>query len=71
MNKKCGSCGKKYNELENYCTKCGLVLDKDDNLCSGNKTPLCIDKVYEQDDVFCSYCGSLTTYAMQRRGRGE
>lgn len=60
-------CGKKYTELENYCTKCGFELEKEPNRCSANKTELCKKRVYHDDDVYCAYCGSLTTYALERQ----
>lgn len=28
MNKKCPKCGRNYGELSNYCTMCGLELEK-------------------------------------------
>jgi len=66
MNKKCPKCSKQYTELENYCTKCGIELEKDQNRCSANKSTLCSRRVYKESDVYCAYCGSLTTYALER-----
>ena len=63
--KKCSKCGRQYYELSNYCNKCGIALDKDDNRCSENKTTQCSHKIFEDDDLYCDYCGSLTTYALE------
>ena len=63
MNKICPTCGRMYTELENYCSKCGIQLVREPNRCSENKTALCKDKVFADDDLYCSYCGSPTTYA--------
>lgn len=67
LNKKCPKCGKRYYELENYCTKCGIELEKEKNRCSKNKTTMCSHRYYEDDDNYCAYCGSLTTYAVERQ----
>lgn len=66
MNKICPKCKRKYSELENYCTKCGIELDKEANRCSADKTTLCQHRIFADDDIYCSYCGSLTTYALER-----
>lgn len=66
MNKRCPKCDRKYYELDNYCTKCGIELEKDANRCSENKTTLCRHKTFADDDIYCSHCGSLTTYALER-----
>lgn len=63
INKKCPKCREKYSELENYCTKCGTELEKEENKCSANKTKWCSHRIFKDDDIYCSYCGSLTTYA--------
>lgn len=68
-NKRCPKCGRQYHELENYCTKCGLELIKEKNRCSENKTVMCSHRVYADDDVYCTYCGALTTYAKQRQNQ--
>ena len=67
MNKRCPKCGLQYCEQENYCTKCGFELEKDANRCSENKTAMCSRRVFKDDDIFCSYCGSPTTYALERQ----
>jgi len=67
MYKICPKCKKQYYELANYCRKCGIALEKDRNRCSENKTTLCGNRNYEDDDVYCEYCGSLTTYALERQ----
>lgn len=69
MNKVCPSCGRKYSELEFYCTKCGLELKKAPNTCSEMKSVMCKHRVFADDDLYCSYCGSLTTYAKERMDR--
>ncbi len=66
-NKRCPKCNKQYTELENYCSKCGIELVKEKNMCSENKTKYCSHRVYGDDDLYCAYCGSLTTYAVKRQ----
>lgn len=34
INKRRPKCGRKYGELENYCTKCGIELIKEENISS-------------------------------------
>jgi len=67
MDKKCSVCGRMCPEIENFCTKCGVKLEKAPNRCSENKTTLCSHRIYEDDDIYCAYCGSLTTYALERQ----
>ena len=67
MNKKCPKCRKQYYEHSNFCTKCGLILEKDDNRCSTLGHALCKNRIYETEEDFCEYCGALTTYAVERR----
>lgn len=67
MNKKCPKCGKNYGELSNYCTMCGLELEKAPNECSEKKTQLCAHRIYRDDERFCEYCGAPTTYAVQKQ----
>ena len=67
MKKICPKCRREYTELENYCTKCGFGLEKSLNRCSENKTTLCARCIYADDDIYCAYCGSLTTYALDRQ----
>lgn len=69
MKKVCPKCRKEYTELENYCTKCGIELEKVPNECSEKKAALCMHRVYADDDVYCAYCGSLTTYALERMSK--
>lgn len=66
MNKICPKCKRGYSELEHYCTKCGMQLEKEPNVCSEKKTAMCEHRVFAEDDTYCSYCGSLTTYAKRR-----
>lgn len=68
-NKRCPTCGKRYSGLESYCTKCGIPLVKDENRCSEMKTELCRHRVYDDDDIYCCYCGSLTTYAAEKQNK--
>ncbi len=35
------------------------------------KTQLCRDMELEDEDIFCRYCGALTTYAVERKADGE
>ena len=67
----CPNCGKRYKGLERYCSKCGVELENDKNRCSEQRTPLCKDAVFEDDDTFCCYCGALTTFAKERKARGD
>ena len=60
----CPTCGRAYKGLERYCTKCGVELEKDKNRCSAMGTQLCKDRVFED-------CGALTTFAAERKERGE
>lgn len=64
--KECPKCHRIYTGLENYCSKCGIVLEKAPNMCSEMKTTLCEHRRYEDDDMFCVYCGSPTTYALEK-----
>ncbi len=67
--KRCPECGREYTELENYCTRCGTELEKIPNKCSEMKTDMCVHRIYDKDDVYCSYCGALTTYAKEANSR--
>lgn len=62
MKKICPTCRREYSQLENYCTKCGIELVNEPNRCSEMKTSMCKEKVFEEDDRYCSFCGSPTTY---------
>ena len=53
INKKCPKCNRKYTELENYCTKCGIELKKEENKCSENKTTMCSHRIYADDESYC------------------
>ncbi len=68
MNKECPKCHIKYSDIENYCTKCGIELIKVPNHCSANKTTMCSHRQYADDDIYCAFCGSLTTYAIDKYG---
>lgn len=72
MKKVCPTCGREYREIENYCTKCGVELIKESNRCSANKTALCRSRTFEDDDMYCSFCGAPTTYwkkDLEERGK--
>lgn len=64
--KHCPKCHKRYYELANYCTKCGIELEKEKNMCTEMKTSMCAHIVYDDDDLYCQYCGALTTYATEK-----
>lgn len=66
----CTGCGRRYRGLARYCTKCGVELEKDRNRCSEMRTQLCKSAVFEDDDTFCCYCGSLTESAAERKAGG-
>ena len=66
MRKVCPKCGRAYCELDNYCTKCGIAQEKEPNKCSEQRTTLCAHRVFADDDIYCPYCGALTTYAKER-----
>ncbi len=65
MRKICPTCKRIYPVLSNYCTKCGIELVKEPNRCSEMKTAMCKDRVYQDDDIYCEYCGAPTTYAKE------
>ena len=65
MKRICPKCRREYTELENYCTKCGIELIQEPNRCSANKTAHCARRVYADDDIYCAYCGELTTYGSE------
>ena len=67
----CPRCGKRYKGLARYCSKCGVELETDKNRCSAQSTSLCRDAVFEDDDIFCRYCGALTTFAKEKEARGD
>jgi len=66
----CSNCGRFYKGLARYCGKCGVELEKDKNRCSEMRTQLCRDSVLEDDDIFCRYCGALTTFAVEQEEKG-
>lgn len=65
-NKRCPTCGARYTGLERFCTKCGILLVREVNRCSENRTELCRHRTFEEGDVYCCYCGALTTYAAEK-----
>jgi ribosomal protein L40E len=64
--KTCPKCNAQYPETANYCRACGLELLKPKNACSENKGAMCRTLTFNDDDVYCECCGSLTTYAVAR-----
>ena len=64
--KNCPTCGKRYKGLARYCGKCGVELVKDKTRCTAIRTALCRDAELEDDDLFCRYCGALTTFGKEQ-----
>lgn len=67
----CPACGRTYKGLERFCSQCGVELEKDKNRCSEQRTQLCRGKALDDDDIFCCYCGALTTFAVEKKERGD
>lgn len=67
MKKHCPSCGRTYTGQEVFCGKCGVLLEREKNRCSTNRTELCRGARLEDDDLFCPYCGEPTTFARSRK----
>ena len=67
MRKSCPKCKTLYTELDQYCAKCGEKLEMEPNRCSANRTALCATKICGENDLFCTYCGAPTTYALAKR----
>lgn len=65
LHKKCPTCNRKYTDPQMYCSKCGIRLVKDDNRCSEPKTRACECTVCADDDIYCTYCGALTAFAVE------
>ena len=66
----CPTCQRRYKGLARFCSQCGVELEKDKNRCSKQSNALCRDAVFEDDDIFCCYCGALTTFAEERKAAG-
>ena len=66
LGKKCPKCYKKFGDLHQYCSKCGIELGVDHNRCSEKNSALCEKAFFSREDDFCSYCGAPTTYAAER-----
>ncbi len=66
-NKICPSCGRVFKGLARFCSQCGIELKKEPNKCSSPSTQLCRDAVFDEEDIFCRYCGALTTFAKERQ----
>lgn len=64
MLKKCPQCKRSYTGREIYCTRCGVLLEKEVNACSEMKTELCTSAKLNEKDRYCPYCCSPTTYAL-------
>lgn len=69
--KVCPSCKRTYNSFAVYCTRCGVKLEKEKNHCSEMKTQLCKDMVFDDEDIYCCYCGALTTFAVEKKNSGD
>ena len=67
----CPKCGRMYKGLALFCSRCGVELEKDKNRCSEGTTRLCVESALEDDDIYCRYCGALTTFAKERQEKGE
>ena len=70
MRKKCPKCNLKFGGIERYCTQCGAELEKNSNWCSEGKDVNCSRFPRRDEDVFCPFCGSLTTYELERQKNG-
>lgn len=68
MRKTCPKCGREYCGLENYCSKCGIELEKDPNRCTREASALCKGRKLPDEDLFCAWCGSPTTYVIASMG---
>lgn len=66
MEKACPACHKSYAEIFNFCTICGVELEKAPNRCSEMKMSLCEYMQYKDEDMYCGICGSLTTYGLEK-----
>jgi hypothetical protein len=66
--KRCPECGTPYKDIYKYCTKCGAELETDlkFNRCSQRDTPECCQTAFNDDDMYCCFCGSPTTYALAK-----
>ena len=62
MKKICPTCKREYRSIENFCTKCGIELVKEQNKCSKMRTKLCRTMTFAPNDMYCSICGAPTTY---------
>lgn len=63
----CPNCNREYSELMNFCSKCGIRLEAPPNRCSEMRSTMCKHITYKDDDLYCSYCGALTTYAIRSK----
>ena len=70
-NMTCPTCGRRYKGLARFCGTCGIELVRDKNRCSEQRTNLCKNAEFPEDDVFCCYCGALTTFAVERKRDGD
>ena len=64
--KHCPKCDRKYYGREIYCSRCGVLLERErePNRCSANKTELCGTARLDDEDRFCPYCGASATYLL-------
>ena len=49
-------------QIENFCRRCGIELEKEPNRCSEGKQELCKTMIFNDEDRYCSICGSPTNY---------
>lgn len=66
LQKICPTCRRTYDEIERYCTECGIMLFKVPNRCTAGKTRTCQEREYRDGDKYCSMCGSPTTYWVEK-----
>ena len=67
MLKHCPKCDRKYYGREIYCSRCGILLEREPNRCSANKTELCGTAKMDEEDRFYPYCGAPATYGLAGR----
>ena len=66
LNMVCPTCGRKFSGLAQFCTRCGIELVREKNKCSRMGGKLCRNAEFDDEDIYCCYCGALTTYAKER-----
>ena len=66
MKMTCPKCNRKYPQNHRFCAKCAVKLERDYNGCNSPRSIDCERHKAEDDDIVCSYCGSVTTYENER-----